>query len=89
MSDTRKSTKPDRDEMQVKQQISHNLLEIWELYPQFSIAKHLAVILRKKDKTGNGKEAYHWDNAELLKRIQQYRKELETDSMDTDANADY
>jgi hypothetical protein len=89
MSDTKNPTKPDRDDMQVKQQIFHNLLEISELYPKFPIAQHLAAIMRKKDETGNGKEAFHWDNKELLKRVQQHKKELEGEDFMNEVETDY
>jgi hypothetical protein len=81
--------KPDRDDMQVKQQIFHNLLEISELYPKFPVAQHLAAILRKKDKDGNGQEAFHWDNKTLLKRVEQHKKELEGEDIMNDVDVDY
>lgn len=71
--------KPDKKNMQVSQQIFHNLLEIAELYPQYSLAQHLASILRRKDP--KGKEFFHWKNEELLKRIEQHKSELEGDDL--------
>ena len=71
--------KPDRKRMQTNQQIFHNLLEIAELYPQYSLAQHLASILRRKDTTG--KEFFYWKDDELLKRIEQHKQELEGDDL--------
>lgn len=68
-----------RDDMQVKQQIFHNLLEISELYPKYPIAQHLAAILRRK--TTEGADFFHWDNKTLLKRIEQHKSELESEDI--------
>lgn len=81
--------KPDKKRMQINQQIFHNLLEIAELYPQYTLAQHLASILRRKD--SKGKEFFHWKDDELLKRIEQHKAELEGDDLmnitDDDFNA--
>lgn len=71
--------KPDKKRMQVNQQIFHNLLEIVELYPQYSVVKHLVTILRRK--SSKGKIPYEWTNEELLKRIEQHKEELEGDQL--------
>ena len=71
--------KPDKKRMQNSQQIIHNLLEIIELYPQYTFAQHLATISRRKDP--KGKELIHWTDAELLKRIEQHKTELEGDEL--------
>lgn len=89
MADIKNPTKHDRDDMQVKQQIFHNLLEIGELYPQFPITQHLAAILRKKDRDGNGKEFFHWDNKTLLKRIEQHKREMESEDIMETVAEDY
>ena len=73
--------KPDKKKMQTIQQIFHNLLEITELYPQYSIIQHLATIQRKK--SSNGKEFYNWTEEEFLKRIEQHKAELEGDDFMT------
>lgn len=83
--------KPDKKRMQVNQQIFHNLLEIVELYPQYSLSQHLASILRRKD--SKIKEFYHWKDEELLKHIEQHKEELEGDQFmniedDEDTNVD-
>lgn len=71
--------KPDKKKMQVTQQIFHNLLEIAEIYPQYTLSQHFAAILRRKDSVG--KEFFHWKDEELLKRIEQHKSELEGDDL--------
>jgi hypothetical protein len=69
--------KPDKKKMQTVHQIFSNLLEITELYPQYSLVQHLATIQRKKN--SEGKEFYNWTEEEFLKRIEQHKVELEGD----------
>jgi len=71
--------KPDKKRMQTHQQIFHNLVEITELYPQYSLAQHLAGILRRKDP--KGKEFFFWKDEELLKKIEQHKADLEGDDL--------
>lgn len=84
------SGKPDKERMQTVQQIFHNLLEVVELYPQYSVAQHFASIVRKK--TSVGKELYFWSDKELLKKIESHKIELEGDEfmniVDDDINID-
>ena len=51
MANTEKTLpgKPDKVRMQTTQQIFHNLLEIVELYPQYSVSQHLATISRREE----------------------------------------
>lgn len=79
MSEKDKLAKNLRDDMQVKQQIFHNLSEVIELYPKYSISQHLAAILRRKSTEGS--EFFHWDNKTLLKRIEQHKAELESEDI--------
>lgn len=67
--------KTDKRRMQVIQQIFHNLSEVVELYPQYSVSQHLSAILRRK--SSDGKEFHFWNNDELLKKIEQHKEELE------------
>lgn len=67
--------KSDKHRMQTTQQIIHNLLEIIELFPQYTVSQHLAFIIRRKD--SNGKELYFWKDEELLKKVEQHKEELE------------
>lgn len=71
--------KPDKVRMQTTQQIFHNLLEIVELYPQYSVSQHLAAISRKKSSTG--KELFFCSDQELLKKIESHKTELEGEDL--------
>jgi hypothetical protein len=82
MSDSKNAPKTVRNDMQVKQQIFHNLLELSELYPQYTIAQHLAAITRRK--SAEGEEFFHWDNKKLLKKIEQHKEELENELLTDD-----
>lgn len=79
MSEKTNFVKTMRDDMQVKQQIFHNLLEISELYPEYPIVQHFAAILRRKSEVGL--DFFHWDNKTLLKRIEQHKSELESEDI--------
>lgn len=72
--------KPDKKKMQTTQQIFHILLELTELYPDKTICQHLTTIMRRKNP--GIKEAYFWSNDTLLKRIESYKQELESDSLE-------
>ena len=78
------SARPDKKKMQTTQQIFHILLELTELYPQYTISQHLAGILRRKNP--NVKEFFFWSNDQLLKRIESYKRELENDLLTEDEN---
>lgn len=65
----------EKERMKISQQIFHNLLEITELHPEYTISQHLAGINRRKDP----KElpSYDWSNEKLLERIESYKEDLE------------
>ena len=81
MSDV-KTKELENKKMRVRAEIFHNLTEIIELYPTYTISQHLTTILRRKDP--KAKEAYQWTNDELLKRIEQHKAELEGDDLMND-----
>ena len=69
------STKPfDKKKKQVEEQIFYHLMLIVQSYPQYSIAQHIAHVMRKK---GDLEEAYYWNDEKLLKRFEEYRDELD------------
>jgi hypothetical protein len=88
MSDNLRSIeKPDKKKGQTRAQILHNLVEVFELFPQYSIVHHLATITRRKD--SKAKEFYHWTEEEFLKRVEQHKDELEGDQlMSSEEDAD-
>lgn len=65
--------KKDKRKIQVQQQVFHLLVDIVELYPQYSFSQHLLHILRKK---GDSKEPYFWEDDVLLKKLEDYYDEL-------------
>lgn len=82
MSDNLRSIgKPHKKKLQVRAQILHNLVETFELFPQYTIVHHLATITRRKDP--NAKEFYFWTEDEFLKRVEQHKSELEGDQLMT------
>lgn len=60
----------------IKQLIFKELLEIVELWPDKTMTQHLCTIMRPYS------EAYHWNDEMLLKKVEKYRYELETDEDD-------
>lgn len=70
------SNRKDKRKIQIEQQVFHILLDIVELYPQYSLSQHLCHILRKKEDT---KEAYFWTDEVLLKKFEDYYDELKQD----------
>lgn len=64
-----------REQIKLEQLILYNLVQINELFPQYSISQHLWHILRTK----GGEQPYYWDNNKLLNKIEQYLDELHTD----------
>jgi len=68
--------KKTRDRIQAEQQIFHLLLNINELFPQYSITQHLLHVLRKKEDL---KEPYYWSEDVLLKKVEDYYDELHND----------
>lgn len=79
MSEKSALPRTEKKKAQITQQIFHNLLELTELFPNYTIAQHLAGILRRK--ASEGQEFFFWSNDELLKRVEQYREELESESL--------
>lgn len=68
--------KKDKRKIQIEQQVFHILIDIVELYPQYSLSQHLCHVLRKKMET---KEAYFWSDEVLLKKLEDYYDELRQD----------
>jgi hypothetical protein len=69
----------EKEDMQVRQQFFHDFMEIVDAYPKYPIAQHMAAFLRRK--SDSGPEFFHWSNKELLKRLEQYKQELEGEEL--------
>lgn len=74
------SNTTDKQEMQIKQLIFHNLMQIVEQFPQYTVSQHLYFILRRK---GDAQEIYYWNDTKLLKKFEDYKDELETELANT------
>lgn len=68
--------KKDKRKIQIEQQVFHILVDIVELYPQYTLSQHLCHILRKKNES---KESYFWSDELLLKKLEDYYDELRQD----------
>lgn len=75
----------DKEGMQIKQLIFHNLMQIVEQFPQYTVAQHLYFILRRK---GDREEIYNWSDKKVLKRFEDYKDELETELATTEPEED-
>jgi hypothetical protein len=63
-------------DVRLQKHILYLLTQSLELFPQYTIAQHLCHILRKK---GDVKEPYFWDDLTLLKKVEHYYDELQTE----------
>lgn len=66
-----------KKKIQINQLIIHNLIEIIELYPKYTITQHISYISDKKD-------FFKWSNEMFLKEIEKYKDRLEEDSSEGD-----
>lgn len=64
----------DKRRKQLEEQIFYNLVQIVQLYPQYTLAQHLAHVLRRKD---SGEQFYFWSDEQLLKKFEDYKDELD------------
>lgn len=58
-------------------QIFRLLADAISLYPRYTISQHLVVIMRARSE--GIRKPYDWSDEELLKKIEKYLEELETD----------
>ena len=56
--------------------ILHNLNQITELFPQYTLSQHIWHILRTK---GTEVDPYYWDNTLLLNKVEGYLDELQNE----------
>ena len=57
-------------------QIFYYLVNLAEMYPQYTIPQHFQHILRKKSDT---QESYDWSNEKFLAKVESYYEELKED----------
>lgn len=60
---------------QIEEQIFYNLMQIVEQYPQYTPSQHFIHFLRTKGDT----DPYFWTVEKLLKKIENYRDELDNE----------
>ena len=58
----------DKKKKQVEEQIFYNLMQIVQSFPQYSVAQHLAHVLKRK---GDSEEFYFWSDERLLKKFEE------------------
>lgn len=68
--------KKSKESIQHQQQILHLLVNIAEMYPQYTLAQHFAHVLRRKSER---QEPYFWSDDLLLKKFEDYYDELKND----------
>jgi hypothetical protein len=66
----------DKQKNRIEQQIFYVLMKIVQQYPQYTIAQHLAHVLRSK---GKSDPHYTWSDENLLKHFEDYKDELENE----------
>jgi hypothetical protein len=64
-------------------QIFRILADAVTLYPKYTISQHLVCILRSRNE--GIRKPYDWTDEELLRRVEKYFEELETDQTEDDA----
>lgn len=70
------SNKKDKERVRIAQQFMYLLMNIVELYPQYTLTQHMGHILRKK---GAPEESYYWSEEFFLKRVEDYYDELNSE----------
>lgn len=73
----------DKKTIQIEKQVFYLLSQICDMFPQYTFSQHLCHILRKK---GELKEAYHWEDELLLKKVEQYYDELQRELLNSTDN---
>ena len=68
--------KKTKEESMAQQQMIHLLVNIIQMFGQYTVSQHLTHILRKKNEK---KEVYDWNDTFLLSIIEKYYDELQND----------
>lgn len=75
---TKELEKVDKKKLQTRQQVFHNIMEVVELFPDKNTSQHIVLLFRSR----GGKAPYDWTEEELLKNVEKYKEELESDFED-------
>lgn len=76
----------DKKKKATEEQVFYNFMQVVQLYQQYTIAQHLGHILRKKK---DSEQSYYWDNDKLLKKIEDYKDELDMELSTFDKTLEY
>lgn len=72
-----------KNEIQIEQQFLYILAQVFEAFPQYSIAQHITHFMRRK---GDKKDVYDWSPETVLNKIEQYYDELKNDLLSNPEN---
>lgn len=64
----------DKKRKQIEEQVFYNFMQVVQQYPQYTISQHICHFQRKKS---DKEDAYYWGNEKLLKKIEDYKDELD------------
>jgi hypothetical protein len=59
--------------LKTNKQLFYYLVNIAEMYPQYTLAQHFIHIMRKKD---DNQDPYFWSQEKLLSKVESYYDEL-------------
>lgn len=63
-------------DLKIYNQIFYNIVEITQLFPQYTITQHFSHIMRTK---GDAEGPYMWTNEKLLTKVEKYCEELKNE----------
>lgn len=73
----------DKKRKQIEEQIIYNIMQIIQNYPQYTILQHFCHFSREK---GDPEDKYFWSLEKTLKKIEDYKDELDKELVSLDEN---
>lgn len=67
----------EKKRVQIKEQVLFNIAYILDNFPQYTIAQHFTLLLRRRNSVG--KEVYFWTDEEILSKLEKYVDELNSE----------
>lgn len=64
----------DKRRKQCEEQFFYNFMQVVQQYPQYTLTQHICHFCREK---GDPEDKYFWSNEKILKKIEDYKDELE------------
>lgn len=71
----------DKRKKQIEERVFYNFMQVVQHYPQYSISQHISHFLRTK---GDSEDVYFWSNEKILKKIEDYKDELDRELITID-----